>query len=173
MVWATPADMLARFDARLIGDLVSDVGVPTANPLTDANLAALLDDSTGVIDSALFYGARYTTAQLADLSASALSFLRRLCCDLTLIYLKRRRGRYDPEKDGALQKEVDARLLGLRNGENLLMLEEATVAPASTVELVRPEMIGVKRSQTIRDSVSGYYPWNPDRDGYSGSSRRN
>lgn len=168
-VYATPNDMLARYDSRLIGDLVSDSGVQDPNPANNSNLQALLEDASGQIDAAVYVGDRYTPAQMATLSDQAAAFVRRLCCDLTLIYLKRRRGRYDPEKDGALQKEVDQRMKGLRDGDNLLLLQDQTEAPASVIDLVRPRLIGVRRSTDIRTSTQNYYPFNPDRNQNSNS----
>jgi phage gp36-like protein len=169
MPYATPQDMVSRYDTRLLGDLVSDTGAPSVNILTDPNLAAVLDDATGSIDAAVYVGNRYKPEQMARLSETAAAFIRRLCCDLALIYLKRRRGRFDPEKDGALLKELNETLQSLRNGNNLLLLEEQTDAPASVTFLDRPQLVGVKRSTSIRASTRNYYPWNPDRDNYNNS----
>jgi phage gp36-like protein len=160
MGYATGADMLQRYDARLLGDLVSDDGtqVSVANLPTNGNLVALLTDAQAAIDAALFVGNRYTVAQLTTLSTTAQSFLRRLNCDLCLIYLKRRRGVFNSEKDGDLLKECDARIKGLRDGEDLLMQAVDTEAQASTLELDAPTMIPVLRRQTIRNQVRNYFP---------------
>ncbi len=171
-MYATGEEFLARYDARLVGDLVSDTGVNVQSAANNANLLALLEDASGAIDSAVYVGDRYTPLQMANLSDTAAAFCRRLCCDLTLIYLKRRRGRFNKDTDGALQDEVDARLKALRDGEDLLLLQDQTEAPASVVELVRPRLIGVNHATTIRDSTRNYFPFNPDRDirsqGYGG-----
>ena len=160
MSYATGEEFVQRYDVRLIGDLVKDDGVQASQTLipTHPVVLALLGDASGAIDAALLVGNRYTPAQLADLSATAASFLRRLTSDLTLIYLKRRRGRFDPEKDGALLKEINATLDSLRKGEDLLLLADQTQAAASTIELVRPELIPVCRKQTIRHNTRNYYP---------------
>ncbi len=86
--------MLARFDARVLGDLVNDTGVrqtPT-QLLTDPNLAAALDDGAGMITSAALYGERYTVAQLLALTGTDQAFLIRLNCNLTFGLLQQRRG---------------------------------------------------------------------------------
>jgi phage gp36-like protein len=118
MLYATCSDMAARYDVRLIGDLVSDTGaqVIAADLPTNANLLAALTDASSAVDAALFVGNRYTPAQLASLSDTGASLLRRLVSDLALIYLKRRRGRFDSEKDAALLKEVNDALKALRDG---------------------------------------------------------
>lgn len=166
---ATPAEFLARYDTRLISDLISDVGAPSVNAATDPNLLAALEDASSAINAAVYVGDRYTPDQMSRLSATAAGFIRRLCCDLALIYIKRRRGRFDAEKDGALLKEVDDTLQSLRNGNNLLLLEDQSESPASVIFLDRPQLIGVKRSTSIRASTKNYYPWNPDRDNYNNS----
>ena len=168
-VYCSPAEMLSRYDVRLVGDLVQDAGVQDPNPVTNPNLAAMLEDASAAIDAAVYVGDRYTPDQMASLSDQAAAFCRRLCTDLALIYLKRRRGRYDAEKDKALQEEVDKRMQGLRDGANLLLLEDQTEAPASVIDLVRPRLIGVRRSTDIRTSTQNYYPFNPDRNQNSNS----
>lgn len=168
--FATPEEFLARYDVRLVSDLISDAGAPSVNAASDPNLQAVLDDATGAINAAVYVGNRYTPDQMANLSDTAAAFIRRLCCDLALIYLKRRRGRFDPEKDGALLKEVNQTLQSIKAGDNLLLLEDQSQAPASVVELVRPQLIGVKRSTSIRASTRNYYPYNPDRDNYNGGN---
>jgi len=158
--YATPAEMLQRYDSRLLGDLVSDTGtaVSAAGLLTDTNLEAALADASSAIDVAVSVGDRYTPAQMANLSDSAAAFVRRLACDIALIYVKRRRGRFDPEKDGALQKEVSDTLTGLREGKNLLLLQDESDAPASVIELVKPQLITVDRPRTIQSMTRNYFP---------------
>ena len=164
MSYATPADFLQRYDARLIGDLVSDTGTPvSAGGLpTNAVLQAVLDDASAAVDAAVFVGDRYTPAQMASLSTTAASFVRRLVCDLALLYLKRRRGRFDAEKDSALLKELNETLKSLREGEDYLMLGTQTEAAAATIELVQPHLVAVPALRTIRNRTRNYYPLPPD-----------
>jgi phage gp36-like protein len=159
-MYATGDDFVARYDVRLIGDLVSDTGsqVPAGSVPANSNLLAALTDASSAVDAAVFVGNRYTPAQMASLSDTAAAFVRRLACDLTLIYLKRRRGRFDADKDAALLKEVNATLDSLRKGDDLLLVDNQTEAPASTIELVRPELVPVARPCTIRNSTRNYYP---------------
>jgi phage gp36-like protein len=160
MPYAAGTDFVARYDVRLIGDLISDTGtqVPAASVPDNPNLLAALTDASSAIDAAVFVGNRYTPAQMASLSATAAAFLTRLTCDLALVYLKRRRGRFDAEKDAALLKEVNETLDALRKGDDLLLLSTQTEAAASTMELVRPELIRIRRPQTIRYDTQNYYP---------------
>ena len=139
MTYATGVDMVSRYDVRLLGSLVHDDSniEPAGTVPNHPNLIQVLSDASADIEAALFVGARYTPAQLAALSASAKTFLSRLCSDQALIYLKRRRGKFDDQADKALQESVDAKLKCLRNGDNVLMAEtedEAVCNPISVEE---------------------------------------
>lgn len=160
MTYASGTDFVERYDVRLIGDLISDNGTPVtaADVPSNANLMAVLADASSAVDAAVFVGNRYTPAQMASLSETAAGFVRRLVCDLALIYLKRRRGRFDAERDAALLKEVNGTLDSLRKGDDLLLLTTQTEAQASTLELAQPQMIPVRRPNTIRNQTSNYYP---------------
>lgn len=164
--YATGSEFAQRYDVRLCGDLVSDTGtsVDSSSLPTNENLLAALADASASIDAAVFVGNRYTPAQMAALSTSAASFVRRLTCDLALIYLKRRRGKFNKENDGALLEEINATLDSLRAGEDLLLLASQTEAPASIMEIARPRLINKRRAQTIRRKTRNYYPANPDYD---------
>lgn len=163
MPYSTPSDMLQRYDARLIGDLVSDNGVQVAagDLPTNAVLLSVLEDASASIDAAVYVGNRYTPTQMSALSTTAAAFVRRLACDLGLIYLKRRRGRFDPEKDGALLTEINSTLDALRDGRDLLLMNGAP-SPAGTMELVQPHLVRVPARQTIRNRTQNYYPDNPN-----------
>lgn len=168
MAYATGEELLERFDARLIGDLVKDNGVqePVASLPEHQNLLSAIDDASADVDAALVVGGRYTPDDLQNnLSASAATFLRRLTCGLALIYLKQRRGRFDPEKDGALLKEINGKLDSLRTGANLLLLGDQEEAPASTIDLVTPKLVPVCRRNTIRARTRNYYPLPRDNSG--------
>lgn len=160
MTYAAPADLLTRYDARLLGDLVSDSGSPVVADALPSHpvVHAVLADASAAIDAAVSVGNRYTPAQMASLSDTAAAFVRRLTCDLALLYVKRRRGRFDPEKDGALLKEVNETLQSLRTGNDLLLLDGQSQAPASTIELVKPELVPLQRPDTIRRRTHNYYP---------------
>lgn len=164
MPYATPTELLQRYDARLIGDLVRDDGVqePASSLPTNAVLLAVLADASAAVDAAVFVGNRYTPTQMSSLSDTAAAFVRRLTCDLTLVYLKRRRGRFDQERDAALLNDVNATLQSLRDGTDLLLQNQQSSATASTLELVRPELIPVVHRQTIRNRTRNYYPDPPN-----------
>lgn len=149
--------MLKRYDARLLGDLVSDNGVAVAADTLPDNpvLLAVLDDASAAVDAAVFVGNRYTPEQMASLSATAAAFVRRLVCDLALIYIKRRRGRFDSDKDAALLKEVNATLDALRRGDDVLVSDQN---PSPGPPLEGTEMVTVTRPRTLLSPIRNYYP---------------
>jgi len=164
MPYATGSEFLQRYDARLIGDLVRDDGIqePVGSLPSNPVLSAALADASAAIDAAVYVGNRYTPAQMSSLSATAAAFVCRLVCDLALVYLKRRRGRFDSERDGVLLAEINKTLQSLRSGEDLLLLDQQSAAAASTLELIRPELIPVSTRQTIRRRTRNYYPDPPN-----------
>lgn len=168
-MYATGADMLARYDARTLGDLVSDDNVQVAASVlpSNVNLIAALTDASASVTAALFASNRYTPAQLATLSGIALSQLKRLTCDLALIYMKRRRCKFDPTNDGDLLKETNEAIKKLRDGDDYLMLSTTQEAEASTLILVRPNPCDPNRPLTVKEQTWGnYYPVNRSRWGY-------
>jgi len=157
MPYATGSEMLERYDARLLGDLVSDNGVAVSAGALPGhpNLVAVLNDASAAIDAAVFVGNRYTPSQMSNLSASAAAFVRRLTCDLALIYIKRRRGRFDSDKDAALLKEVNASLDALRSGDDVLVSEQDN-DPGPQLE--GTEMVTVVRPRSLLNQIQNYYP---------------
>jgi phage gp36-like protein len=92
--FATPAQLLQRYDYRLIGQLISDTGtaIDAAAILTDPITAQMLEDGSGLIVSYALKGGRYSEADLAALTGNGQAFLERLTCDLALYYFVQRRG---------------------------------------------------------------------------------
>src|SRR3569832_1766462 len=89
MSYCTPAQLLQNYDSRVIGDCVSDSGVrvSAAALLSDAIVAAHLDQASGEIDAALMQGGRYSASDLANLTGNALAFRTALCANLAFASL--------------------------------------------------------------------------------------
>lgn len=154
MAYATPAQMLQRFDYRMIGDLVADDGtqVSSANLLTDANLQAALDDASGAIDGALRASDRYTETELSSLSQTD-KHLVRITCDITVLYLVDRR------PHAIRMTEILERILAraaqhiedLRSGKNILDINAHDNAGSPTVDAptsVEIQLLNLTRYQT-------------------------
>jgi len=162
MSYATPADILLRFDANLLGMLVND-NSQKLTPMqlqTDSALQAALDDATGIIESALYVAYKYTAAEIATVTAGSVSLLKRLCCDLAIVMLCQRRAYDYADKYPMLNLTLDL-IQKLRYGERVLDFgpnENAGLSAATKVTLVQQECAGLV--------VSNYriFPVNKNRD---------
>ena len=84
--YATPADLLARYDRRVVADLARDENErpsPTALE-TDARVLAALADASGEIEAACLKGGRYSAADLNALTGMSKKLLTRLTCRVAL-----------------------------------------------------------------------------------------
>lgn len=157
MAYAEPSDMIARYDSRMLGDLVSDADqqVPAVNLASDTVLLAMLEDASGSIDAALSVGGRFIPSDLAALTGAELSHLKRITCDIAFAYLLRRRGGIDAEKHEANLKLAEAHLERLRRGETIFRIPDTTNSePLST----GPSLVDVQSLNLTRYRTKNYYP---------------
>lgn len=156
--YATPVDLMKRYDVRDIGDLADDTNsqVSAANLPTDPNVLAALADASGDIESALLAGNRYTTDDLEGLAGNTLSKLVRLTCDIAMGYLLARRPNHDPERNKAFREQTHFMLERLRKGENVFDL--APQKDAGVIEHATPTAVDVSKLQLMRDRTQNYYP---------------
>lgn len=132
MSFATPDDMMLRYDVKRLGALINDDNTLTAAsglPKSDV-LQAMLDDGAGMIEAATTTGGRYSIADLNTLTGVSQAFLIRLNCDLAFGLLVGRRGfsaidanQMAPAYQGAL-KLLDA----LREGQWIFPTDAAIAA---------------------------------------------
>lgn len=146
--YATAADMVYRFDKRVIGDLLSDddTRVVEADFAQNATLHAALTDATQMINAAIRVGGNYTYTELYNLytdgqagttrSKYAWSLLTRLCCNLALANLKARRGYSQSEIMSQIPfyRETLDFLEMLRKGERILDLDDNMDAGKPTTQ---------------------------------------
>ena len=127
MNYATSADFAARYDVRLLGDLISDSGnrVGQNSLATNPNLLAILADASGLINSALLVSQMYAVADLVSLSTSTdtnyaadKAYLARLTCDLAFGLLNLRRGIVNYPQ-AAQYKEAQEILAKIKAGERV------------------------------------------------------
>lgn len=164
--YATAAQMLERYDARVIGDLVSDSGIRQDESalLTDSILSAALNDGAGDIEIALLQGERYSTTDLTALltgSGNTRFVLIRLNCDRAFFHLYDRRPWH--EISDAYQRRIDDSdklLERLRRGERVF--DVASVKDAGLPEIATPERVTIENLNLTVDYCRrgghGYYP---------------
>ncbi len=136
MSFSTPADFKARYDLRILGDVVADNGTQvTGTGLdTDANLQCALDDACGEMLAALMAGGRYSRADLTSLTDESANYLKRIECDIALRLVVDRRtyGRPSETFDRVYSRATEHLKL-LRSGENIFDLVAAQTASVPSV----------------------------------------
>lgn len=159
MAYAAASDLIARYDARTLGDLVSDTGtrVASGSLAADPNIVAALDDASGEIEAALLMGERYSVADLAALTGNSLALLKRICCDcaMALIYGRRPEEQWADRRAAAEQVKA-IHLERLANGERVFNVEGIPEAGNPTIG--GPSAIAVRRLNMIVDRTQHYYP---------------
>lgn len=144
MPYATPDDMIARFDVRTLGDLSADDGtrVSSANLAINAKLVASLSDASGQLEAACLQGERYSIEDLGGLKGDSESFLVRIVCDLALGYLWRRK-LYVDENAARLEavQRADEHLTRLRSGEWVFDVTENKEAGRAKVATIPRDTI--------------------------------
>ena len=158
--FTTPERFLLLNDAQFVGDLVSDTGTTVAPSelLDNPVLRELIVSVSSEIFAALIVGERYSAEQLQSLTQEAADYLHLLTCDGVLLRLKQRRGRFNSEKDGELQKRYEARIKSAKDGDALLYLPEAE--QVGTLRMAGPTVVDrIATPNTFRDSPNQqYYP---------------
>lgn len=159
MSYATPAEFLKRYDARIVGDLVrdNDEQATAAELIDDDNLQAALDDASADIDSALMFGERYTPSDLSGLTGNSQTLLIRMTCDIAMAFLLRRRPSKDADKDAARLELAEKHLERLRKGEQVFYRGEG-VDHAGVIDTTGPSVVQLTNLNLIRDRTKNYYP---------------
>ncbi len=154
--YATPTDMIDRFDERTLKQLVADDNTPATSLTSDGKMLAALDDATGAMKSALFVGNQYKPEDLESLTAESQSYRKRLCCEIALSYLIRRR----PEKYGKasreIQENVDAILEQFRSGVRVFEIDANRAAGLPSID--GPSAVDYQRLNLLPDRTRNFYP---------------
>lgn len=159
MSYASPEEFLSRYDARIFGDVVRDDDTQ-ATPqelLVDPNLQAALDDASGDIEAACLFGERYTPDDLAGLTGNSLFHLKRICCDIAVAYLLRRRPSDNAEADDARMELAEKHLAKLRTGENVFWRGDG-VDQAGVTDTTGPSTVQLIQLNTVMRRTQNYYP---------------
>lgn len=152
----TGQDLVKRFDYKLIGRLVADdeTVLSKTDVESNAEVATALDDALGRFYAAVQSGARYSVDDLDSLTASSLSYAKRLICNCAILALMARRpGTHTMERESML-KETEGALGALSNGKDVFTLvdhlESGLLDPEKTTESIR-----IRRS-LIADRLRGH-----------------
>jgi phage gp36-like protein len=158
MAFADGNDLVSRFDIRLIGDLVTDAGVtlPSAEVPTHPNLLTALEDASGEIVVNLQAGQRYNESQLLALTGYSLSHLKRVCCDIAMALLIKRRPILDENRAGEIAKQAREHLRNLADGKNIFGIPE--VLESGNLDLAEPSTVDITNLNLIPERMRRYFP---------------
>lgn len=158
MAFAQTSDLLKRYDWRLIADLSTDEGVSQteAETLANANVSEALEDASGEIVVALQSGRRYTEADLTGLSGYSQQHLKRVCCDIAMYLLIKRRPIVDEDQTAAIAKQAREHLRKLGDGENVFGIQENI--DAGSLSLATPSTIEVEQLNLVTERMSRFFP---------------
>lgn len=159
MAICSPADFLLRYDARVVGELVSDANsrVSAVDLATNTVVLTILADAEADVITALLTGGRYSEGDLTGLTGSSLTKAKRVISDISIEYLKERRGNRDPERAKGERENALAPLDRLRRGENVFNLTPQIEAGLADVD--GPTTLEFQDLNLVRDRVGRrYYP---------------
>lgn len=162
--YATGADLIARYDVDLIGDLATDDRETLDRDLVadSVKVTTALLDASGEVEVALMAGKRYTVDQLQTLPGNGANHLKQIVCGLAMAALYRRR----PEaakREHIEDLTADARsaIKALRRGENIFGLAEHL--SASVPELTGPSAIQLENRNGLSERMSRFFPMQSTR----------
>lgn len=162
MAYATIDDLIHRFDARTIGDLVAIDGarVPVEDLPDDEVAQAALDDASGEIDAALLKGKFYTPADLANLTANSNKYLVKICCLIAMASLWDRKPGLMAETAEKHQQQAEAILVKLKHGAEIFAVQgDASHEEAGLPEITGPTRVTVQNTNALATRLRGrMYP---------------
>ena len=161
MGYASPDDMISRFDVRTLGDLCGDASTRITATLLETNpkMIAALDSAAGKINAACLQGERYSVDDLAGLKGDSKAFLVDINCVVAWGNLWRRKGYTEDNmvRANAIQDANDE-LRRLRTGEHVFDVLEQKQAGRADVSTVPRETIG-RDWNLVNDRMRGHiYP---------------
>lgn len=157
--YAEPSDLLTRYDARVIGDLVKDDGIRAGRDalLDHPVLLAALADASGEIDASVLQAKRYTAADLEALTGNSLAHLKRLTCTIAFGLLWERRPWSDSEENAREEAQKRARqaLEMLRKGQTIFDVDD--VKDAGLPSTHEPSIERIRALNLTVDHARGHY----------------
>ncbi len=167
MALATAAELIARCDTQIIGDLITDDDPDTGHrerPSRDAILASdivtvHLDDATALFLAAVKVGGRYSAAQLEGLTGSPASYVKRMVCDICVALLFQRR----PDKGTSeiaeqFQAKADKHLKALKSGDEIIGLDDNSDAAAGVISTDGPTSLDLTDRNLIDERMHRFFP---------------
>ena len=156
----TAADMLARFDFRMLlrlcfdDDAAHDETALAQSPI----LNAALGDACGEFRAAISVAGMYDEDQLERLTDDSLSLAKRIICEMAASFLYSRRGGEARETVKELRASAEEYLDRLRKGERLFSLrEDNTKEEAGRPTLMEPTVVELLNLNGVTQRARVYF----------------
>lgn len=159
--FADSDDMLARYDARDLGNMCSDDGnrIAEIDLGTNDKMTAALDSATGWVKSAVQQGYRYTDSQLAAITDEGLALLKDITCQIAYWILMRRRPFLKADDVRRVYKEESDDMLDkLRHGLYVLDVQVAQEAGLPSAETITRVDIQTNWNLAVDQGRGRVYP---------------
>jgi len=167
MAYADAADLIARVDTQIVGDLITDDDTDTgirerpsqATILASDVVTTILGDASGRIDAALQNKGLYTPDQLAALTGNALSHLKRITCIVAVAMLfDRRPTRGTIEIAEHYREQAEKYLLQIQKGENVFGLDDNSDVDAGLMDTAGPTAVELQTRNLLDERMHRFFP---------------
>lgn len=154
------AEFLKRVDKEVVGKLASDTTTPVSGGalLTDPNIKAALQDASGLFESAVARGGRYSQADIAVILAAptsaAAGMMFRIVSDLAWIHLFERRPNKNVPTPASVERSL-AWLDMLADGQRIFPFVETE--EAGVMKRVESEVADVEAQNGAVYQARAYY----------------
>lgn len=145
--YADADDLIARYDTRILGDLVNDSGerITEAELSGNSKITTALEGASGELNANVLRGNRYSVSDISALTGNDLVFLKDIICTLAFARLYRRRSWVEISDSMKESMEyAERKLKALGNGEVIFNIEDTRNAGA-------PSVTAVSRVEITRD----------------------
>jgi phage gp36-like protein len=159
--YATAADLMARHDTNLVGELIrDDHEAADAAEIADSSVVeAMLTDASGQVEAAMLCGNRYSPEQLAELEGNSLGLLKKIVCLIALAELFDRRPGRHIETAKHYGEMARAYLEDLRTGKNLFNLTDTeSNRLAANPSTTGPTVVEIERQNLLPDQMIRHFP---------------
>lgn len=164
---ATPADLIARCDTQIIGDLITDDDPDTGirerasrdEILASDVVSTHLEDAHALFLAAVKVGGRYTTAQIEALTGSPANYVKRIECDICVqLLFQRRPDKATTEIAKQFEDRAEKHLKALRAGEEIIGLDDNTDVDAGLMDTDGPTSLDLTDRNLIDERMHRYFP---------------
>ena len=159
--YATASDLIARHDANLVGELITDEHEPaTSDEIEDSTvLTTILTDASGQVEAAMLCGNRYSPEQLSELAGNSLGLLKKIVCMIAMAELLNRRPGRHMESAKYYDEQARAYLEDLRTGKNLFNLtDDESNRTAANPSTTGPTAVEYSRLNLLPDQMVRHFP---------------